>query len=224
VTLRCLTPVATIGLILAFGAGVSPGDARAATLNPNSSPATTTVDYRLSSTTSIPVPDANIQGPQVVALISPAGGVVPPTLDNGKQGSPLTILPDSHGFDPNNLLVFLLDGTSASGQPEQKFGLIFGGQGLQPGGVLHFALSIDKSLASNPPVLQSQTTGISIVADQPTTLPPSSTEGGSTNGAGGGGSTSGGNQVPEPLSLVLWSAAAVGIATRHRRARHHQPA
>jgi hypothetical protein len=157
-----------------------------------------------------------------VALITPTDGVVPPTLANGKQGSPLTILPDSHGFDPNNLLVFLLDSKSDSGQPEQKFGLIFGGQGLQPGGVLHFALSIDKSLASNPPDLQSQTAGISIVADSTATTSTGSSDGGTSNNGGNSSSTQEGAQVPEPLSLVVWAAAATAIATRHRRSRRLQ--
>ena len=148
---------------------LQPTPTHAASVNPNASTATAT--YRLTSSTSIPVPDANIQGPQVVALITPTGSVVPPTLADGSQGSPLTVLPDSTGFDASHLVVALKDGTSASGQPEQMFGLVFFGQGLQPGGVLHFALSIDKSLASNPPVLQSQTPGITITSDPPASPP-----------------------------------------------------
>lgn len=216
-TLRCLTPVASLGVLLAFSAGLVPGDANAASLNPNSSPATTTVNYRLVSSTSLPAPDASIQAPQVVALVLPAGGVVPPTQSDGTQGSPLTVLPDSQGFDASHLVVALKDGTSSSGQKEQMFGLFFFGEGLQPGGVLHFALSVDKALASNPPVLASQTPGISIVPDTPATTPPTTTDGGSTTPPIS-------NQIPEPLSLALWSAAAVGVAFRHRRSRHACPA
>ena len=172
--LRCPSPVALVGAMLAIGLSFSlqPTPTHAASVNPNASTATAT--YRLTSSTSIPVPDANIQGPQVVALITPTGSVVPPTLADGSQGSPLTVLPDSTGFDASHLVVALKDGTSASGQPEQMFGLVFFGQGLQPGGVLHFALSIDKSLASNPPVLQSQTPGITITSDTPARRPRTS--------------------------------------------------
>lgn len=216
-TPRCSTPLASLGLLLAFSALATPMAAQAASLNPNSTPDTTTVNYRLVSSTSLPAPDASIQAPQVVALVLPAGGVVPPTQADGSQGSPLTVLPDSHGFDASHLVVALKDGTSSSGAKEQMFGLFFFGEGLQPGGVLHFALSVDKSLASNPPVLASQTPGISIVPDTPTD-PPSSGTGGTNN------PPQDTNQIPEPLSLLLWSAAAVGVAARHRRSRRPQAA
>jgi hypothetical protein len=219
--LRCLTPVAALGVLLAFGAGLSPNVARAASLNPNASTATAT--YRLTSSVNLPVPDASIQAPQVVALIQPPGGVVPPKQADGTEGSPLTVLPDSSGFDPNHLVVLLLDSKNDAGQPEQKFGLLFDGQGMKAGGVLHFALSIDKALEGNPPVLTSQTPGFSIVRDEPTPLPPTTVDGGVLNGGGNGGVPPGGAQIPEPLSLALWSAAAVGIALRHRRS-HRQAA
>ncbi len=227
--LRCPTSVVMLGALLAIGFGTQPMVAHAASMNPNAAPATAT--YRLTSSTSLAVPDANIQGPQVVALILPAGSVVPPKLADGTEGSPLTILPDSHGFDPSHLVVALKDGTSASGQPEQMFGLVFFGQGFQPGGVLHFALSIDKSLANNPPTLQALTSGISIVPDPPaatTTTSTSQSSGGST-AQSSGGSTSGsgsnvstplvGQSIPEPLSVVLWSAMVLGVVGRNRLRR-----
>jgi hypothetical protein len=113
-------------------------------------------------------------------------------------------------------VVALKDTTSATGQPEQQFGLVFYGQGLQPGGVLHFALSINSALVNNPPQLQSLTPGISIVPDAPATNTPSS-GGGTTSGAGGQGG--GGTEVPEPLSLVLWSAVVGGVLARNRLTR-----
>ncbi len=105
--LRCSSPVALVGAMLAIGLSFSlqPTPTHAASVNPNASTATAT--YRLTSSTSIPVPDANIQGPQVVALITPTGSVVPPTLADGSQGSPLTVLPDSTGFDASHLVVAL---------------------------------------------------------------------------------------------------------------------
>jgi hypothetical protein len=207
--LRCPAPVATLGVLLALGLGTQPLIARAASINPNASTATAT--YRLTSNSNLPVPDANIQGPQVVALVLPPGSVVPPTLPDGTQGSPLTILPDSRGFDPSHLVVALKDVTSPTGQPEQMFGLVFFGQGLQTGGVLHFSLSIDKALANTPPTLESLTSGITITPDSPTTLPPTS--------LGGGGVTGPPQSIPEPLSVVLWSALVVGGVARNRLLR-----
>ena len=100
--LRCLSRVALLGTLLALGFGFHPMAAHAAV---NAS--TTTVDYSLTTSSTIPVPDSNISGPQVVALITPPGSVVPPTLSNGTQGSPLTVLPGSTGFDPSQLVVAL---------------------------------------------------------------------------------------------------------------------
>jgi hypothetical protein len=208
--------VATLGVLLALGLGTQPLIARAATINPNASTATAT--YRLTSDSSLPIPDANIQGPQVVALVLPPGSVVPPTLADGTQGSPLTILPDSHGFDPSHLVVALKDVTSATGQPEQMFGLVFFGQGLQPGGLLHFSLSIDKTMASNPPTLQSLTSGITIKPDPPTTTPPTFLGGGGSTGVTGPPQS-----IPEPLSVILWSAVAVGAFGRQRLLRRFCP-
>src|SRR4051794_32932162 len=213
---RCSTSMAVLAALLALGFGTQPNLARAAAINPNASISTATVDYRLTSSASIPVPASNLTSPQVVAMIVPTGSVVPPTMADGTEGSPLTILPDSHGFDPSQLVVALKDTTSATGQPEQQFGLVFYGQGLQPGGVLHFALSINSALLNNPPQLQSLTPGISIVPDTPAPDTPSA-GGGTTSGAGGQGG--GGTEVPEPLSLVLWSAVVGGVLARNRLTR-----
>src|SRR5262245_49726050 len=198
--------------MLALGFGTQPMFTHAASINPNASTASAT--YRLTSSTSVPVPDASIQGPQVVAMVLPTGSVIPPKLDDGTEGSPLTILPDSHGFDANHLVVALKDATSSTGQPEQLFGLVFFGQGLQPDGLLHFSLSIDKALASNPPVLQSLTPGISIVPD---TIP--SSNGNGTETSGNGTDVPASNNVPEPISLLLWSTVAGGVVARSRLRR-----
>ena len=169
---RCSTSMAVLASLLAFSLGSQANQARAAAINPNASTSTATVDYRLTSSTTIPVPPASLTSPQVVAMVVPTGSVVPPTNSDGTQGSPLTILPDSHGFDSSQLVVALKDTTSSTGQPEQQFGLVFYGQGLQPGGVLHFALSINSAMVNNPPQLQSLTPGISIVPDPPATSTP----------------------------------------------------
>lgn len=219
--LRCPTPMPLLGLLLALCLGMQPRLAHGVALNPNASPATAT--YRLTSSTSLPTPDSDIQGPQVVAMILPAGSVVPPKKDDKTEGSPLTVLPDSHGFDPSHLVVALKDGTSSTGQPEQLFGLIFFGGGLQPDGVLHFALSIDSALANNPPQLQPLTPGISIVADSTTSGQGSGS--GTNSGSGGSGTPStDGQNVPEPLPIVLWSAVALGLAARRHLSRQRRHA
>jgi hypothetical protein len=198
-----------LGTLLLLGFSFQQTAALAAPVNPNAS--TTTVDYRLTASSAIGVPGANIAGPQVVALVTPTDSVVPPTLSDGKQGSPLTVLPDSTGFDSNQLVVALRDATSSTGQPEQQLGLVFYGQGLQAGGVLHFALSINSALASDPPLLQSLTPGITITADSPPAPTPPIVVGNSN-----GNSPNGVVNNPEPLSLVLWSAILVGVVSRNR--------
>jgi len=208
--LRCLSRVALLGTLLAIALGFQPMAARAAV---NTS--TTAVDYSLTTSSTIAVPGANISGPQVVALITPTGSVVPPTLSDGNQGSPLTVLPNSNGFDPSQLVVALRDATSSSGQPEQQLGLVFYGQGLKSGGVLNFALSINSALASDPPVLQSLTPGVTIALDSPTDASTSSGTSGNASSSSGS-STSGTITIPEPLSVLLWSALLVGVVGRNR--------
>jgi hypothetical protein len=173
-------------------------------------PITATAYYTLKADSGLAPPSADIDGPQVVALVSPAGGVVPPTSADGSQGSPLTILPDSHGFDPDQLVVALKDSTTDAGAPEQLLGLVFFGKGLEAGGMLHFALSIDGALANNPPKLVSSTPGVAIAA-----LPAPETDPENPPGTGTGGD-SGGPNVPEPIGFLLWSAAAGAVALRGR--------
>jgi hypothetical protein len=210
VMLRCLSRVALLGTLLALGFGFQPMAAHAAV---NAS--TTTVDYSLTTSSTIGVPDSNISGPQVVALITPAGSVVPPTLSNGTQGSPLTVLPGSTGFDPSQLVVALSNAPSSTGQPQQQLGLVFYRQGFQAGGVLNFALSINSALASDPPVLQSLTPGVTITADSPPAATTTAAASGNS-GSSSGSSTNGIVNNPEPLSVILWSAVLVGVVARNR--------
>ncbi len=205
--LRCLSRVAMLETLLAIGLGFQPMAAHAASANAS----TTTVDYSLTSSSTIAVPGANISGPQVVALITPTDSVVPPTLSDGTPGSPLTVLPNSTGLDPSQLVVALRDATSSSGQPEQQLGLVFYGEGLQAGGVLNFALSINSALASDPPVLQSLTPGVTITLDSPSTATTSA-----SSSSAGSSSSSSSNAIPEPLSVILWSAVLVGLVARNR--------
>ncbi|QEH32030.1 hypothetical protein OJF2_04990 [Aquisphaera giovannonii] len=215
-TLRCPSPMALAGTLLTLSCGLlAPTTASADSVNPNASASTATASYRLTTSTGISTPSSDIQGPQVIAMVLPPGSVVPPANADGTQGSPLTILPDSSGFDQSQLVVALKDTTGADGSPEQLFGLVFFGKGLDAGGDLHFSLSINGALASNPPVLESLTPGVTITSDAPAS--GGSGSGSNPGGGSGEGPTGGdGTSVPEPLSMALWSSVLVGIAARRR--------
>jgi hypothetical protein len=145
----------------------------------------------------------NIAPPQVVALIEPPGGVsVPPS--SSTQG-PLTILANSKGFNSTGVYDFLATKSDANGQPLQALGLSFYGQGLAAGGILNFSLNVHNQ--STPPQLVSQTPGVSIAL-----LPPSSNP-----GTGGDGVPEA--KIPEPISLLLWSALAGAGLLRARGLR-----
>ena len=180
--------------------------------------------YRLTTDAAIAAPGANASAPQVVAKIVPPGSVIPPTQTDGTQGSPLTILSSSTGFDQSQLIVALKDEvTNAGSPPDQLFGLSFFGSGFQKDGKLDFSLNIDKSLTT-PPTLQSLTPGVSIVA-LPQTVQPTSTvtTTPTTTAAATTPTTSlgapGGTQVPEPAAVVLWSVVVGAGLLRARGLR-----
>jgi hypothetical protein len=207
---RCPAPLTMMVTVLAMSLGSRPISTQADTVNSGSSASTAT--YTLTSSAGLPVPGADISGPQVEALVLPPGGVVPPTSSSGTQQSPLTILSGSNGFDASQLVVALKNTTSSTGTPEQMFGLVFFGQGLAAGGVLNFSLTTESSLTS-PPVLESLTPGVTITLDS---VSSSATSSGSSASADVGG----GQKVPEPLSLLIWSAlAGAGLWRVHARQR-----
>jgi hypothetical protein len=211
---RCPAPLTMMVIALAISLGSQPMSTQADTLS--------TATYTLTSPDGLPVPSANIAGPQVEALVSPPGGVVPPAAVNGVVPSPLTVLSGSSGFDQSQLVVALKNTTSSTGQPEQLFGLVFFGQGLAAGGVLNFSLTTESSL-STPPVLTSQTPGVNIVLDKLSSSPTDTGSTGTSGDASGGGGAGGGSPtVPEPLSLLVWSALACAGLLRVRAQRRSQ--
>jgi hypothetical protein len=151
-----------------------------------------------------------IAPPQVVALIEPAGGVVTPPTSAAL--GPLSILAGSQGFNASGVYDYLASTKDANGNPLQAFGLSFYGQGLASlanGGMLNFSLDVANQNA--PPQLVSQTPGVSI------TLQPADSSagtGGTSTGTGGGQVTS--NEIPEPLSVLVWSALAGAGLLRSR--------
>lgn len=135
----------------------------------------------------------------IEAEVSPPGTVIP----RDGTTSPLTILPDSFGFDQNNLQVALGSGQAPAGGTVQALALNFGPGGFQPGGVLNFALAVDHAFQGTPTLqLPTSATGLEIIPLSGGTFPPNSDAGG-----GGGGGVS----VPEPMTIVLWSAGALGL-------------
>ena len=148
--------------------------------------------------------------PQVGAIIEPAGGVVTPATSS-TQG-PLTILL-ARRIQSKGVYDYLASTTDTNGQPLQALGLSFYGQGLAANGILNFSLNVAN--ASNPPQLVSQTSGVTITLDPSTTSTSTSTSSSTST------STSSGdvNGVPEPLSLLLWSALAGAGLLRVRALR-----
>jgi hypothetical protein len=188
---RCLTlqAVFTVVLTLAF----RPLSVQADGIN-----STGTATYSLSIPGGLPDPGPDVDHvnpgvvlPQLQADVIPAGGVVPPTQADGTQGSPLTVESDSFGFDKDHLVV-ALDKTG------QQFGMIFFNGGLAADNLLHFSLNVDKAL-STPPSLEITSPGsLQGVVLKPEEVSPV------TAPTGGGPSAS----IPEPMSMLVWSALA----------------
>ena len=178
-----------------------------------------TASYRLTTNADIAAADQNAGGPQVIAKIVPPGTVVPPKLADGTDGSPLTILKTSTGFDQNQLIVALKDNvTNAGGStPEQLFGLSFFGSGFSKAGQLDFSLNLGKSVTT-PPTLESMTPGVSIAALQ-TAVPITTTTPSAPTKPVTPPSTVTSAQVPEPMSVILWSAIAGAGLLRARAFR-----
>jgi hypothetical protein len=109
----------------------------------------------------------------------------------------LTIEPDSFGFNKDHLVVALNNNPQVN-PTDQKFGLVFFNGGLAADNLLHFSLNVDKAL-STPPTLQitspASLQGVVLKAEQLTPVTPPSSSGPSTN-------------IPEPMSMLVWSALA----------------
>lgn len=150
----------------------------------------------------------------VLWLIEPPGGVVPGADD----ASPLQILPDSTGFDPEKLDVILGEKQLANGEPVQGLGLLFHEDGgLRPGGVLNFRLSVMPGL-SEVNLVPELATGRDYVAS-PTPDPNPVPDPVGENPAPTPEPVP--PVVPEPATALAWAVAgaALAIRMRIRRAR-----
>ena len=179
-------------------------------------PATAT--YSLSIPGGLPDPGPDVENvtpgvtlPQLEANVIPAGGIIPPIQSDGSQGSPLTIEPDSFGFDKDHLVV-ALNNNPLENPTEQKFGLVFFNGGLAADNLLHFSLSVDKALTT-PPTLEITSPGSlqGVILKAEAVTPPTPTP-----------PTEPSTTIPEPMSVLLWSAiAGLGLirARGFRRAK-----
>jgi hypothetical protein len=157
----------------------------------------------------VPVGDPNATSPEFIFQNTPAGAIVAPS----DGSNPLTFLPDSVGYtapgSTTSSPYVIFDLLKKDGS---QFGLSFFNTPLVQGNVFHVNLDINTALqsspptfVSNPPAAGSNLPIVSLVPDPPaTTMTPSAV------------TTQGSSDVPEPLSLLLWSVLA-GIGLWHAR-------
>lgn len=203
---RCLTIQAVFTVVLTMA--VRPTSVQADGIH--------SATYSLTIPGGLPDPGPDVENvtagvtlPQLEAKVVPAGGIVPPMLPDGSQGSPLTIESDSFGFDKDHLVVALNNNPQVN-PTDQKFGLVFFNGGLAADNLLHFSLNINDALTT-PPVLEItspgslQGTTLTAIAQtpDPVTPPP---DNGSVN-------------IPEPMSVLVWSSLAGFGLLRARRQR-----
>jgi hypothetical protein len=237
---RCPAPLIVLAAALGFGLGAQPMSSRADSLTSNSDTSNTptvSLEYTLTTTQAIAAASgsppaqgsSNPPTPQVLALDTPVSIVTPPS---GSSTGPLQIVSDSSGYyynNPTELAVYVGNNPS-DGTPitQQALGLSFYGQGLAAGSSLTFSLTFASAIVNgNPPQIPQFT------VVNPTTLQPISSiqikyDGTTTTSQGSGSASStsppitaqgggGGGEIPEPLSLLVWSALAGAGVWRVRR-------
>jgi hypothetical protein len=177
-----------------------------------------------------------IAPPQVVALVEPAGGVVTPP--SSSPTGPLTVIPSgSQGFYANGVYDFLAskdqNGNAlldSNGKPLQALGLSFYGQSVGQGGLASLAnggilkFSLDVTNPNSPPQLVVPQSNDIKITLQPSDISTGSTGTTGTNNNGSGGTQIGTASIPEPLSVLLWSAMAGASLLRARSWRKRLPA
>jgi hypothetical protein len=201
---RCPAPLTMIVAALAISLGSRPMSTRADAIS--------TTTYELTNTAAIPA-SGNIS---VEAIVSPTGGVVTLPAVNGVVPNPLTPVSLPAGLNADELVDGLKTATGSNGQPEQLFGLEFG-QGLPANSAFTFTLTTNGSLSTAPQLI-SQTPGVTI---NTVSFSPSGSTPIADGGGGGGGPTN--PNVPEPLSLLIWSALACAGLWRVRAQHRSQP-
>lgn len=195
---RCLTLLAVFTVVLTLAT-------RPTSVQADGITSTATATYSLKVPGGLPDPGSDVENvntgitlPQLEANVIPAGGITPPTLTDGSQGSPLTIEPDSYGFDKDHLVVALKNDPLVD-PTDQKFGMVFFNGGLAADNLLHFTLNINNALTS-PPTLQitspGSLEGVVLTAEKSSLDPPPPPVDQPTP------------TIPEPMSMLVWSALA----------------
>lgn len=233
---RCLTPSTMFAAILMLAAPPAPAGAASITT------------YRLSNNNPAGSPPIT----KVGAYVVPPGSIddtteeSPLTILEGSSGF-------ESSTDALNVLVGngqVPEGEANAGAPLQGLALDFlgknipetgfVGKGFAPGGVLNFSLNLSPSTDAVPDLVLFPDSPAGLAIEQ---VPPTSVDVGGDTGVvtGGGNGGSGGdggvvpvmapdvggngmeNQVPEPMSVVIWSVlAGLGLA-RARRLRRSSP-
>jgi hypothetical protein len=195
--MRRLTPLAAV-LVTVLWLAACPTPALASRMTATAEAVNGTAAFQL-----VNAPDATV-AQQALTLITPPGAIVPPN----PALSPLTILPGSSGFDQDNLKVLLIDGISPQTGKEGAgvaLGLVFENGGLAPGGILNFEVSLMPGFQGPLTLDLIAPTPGSVSFGDPPPPPP-------------------GTQVPEPLSVFLWSSlAGLGLIRAHAFRRSHAP-
>ncbi len=202
--------------------------------------ADTLATYKLTSSVDIPAASSSSTDPQVILNVTPPGAIAPLQTGVDSSGNPIYAQPlqplaSSTGInsDLGNVAIFLKPPPGTSNTGTQQLGLSFFGSGLKSlsnGGQLDFTLSVDKALGT--PILTPTDPKIHVAALDLSSTTGSST--GTTTGTTTSGSTSGTTttttppvttaQIPEPMSVVLWSAVMGGFALRANAYRRRKPA
>ncbi len=214
---RCPTQLAVLTAVLTLALAVRPSPVHADGIT---TPGTAT--YSISIPGGLPDPGTDVNHvnsgvslPQIEAQVNPPGSIVPPTNSDGSQGSPLTILPDSFGFDQNHLVVALNNNTPTN-PTDQKFGLVFFNGGLAADNLLHFSLNVDKALTT-PPTLEiispTNPSGLMFKPDPPPVTTPVTDPGGTPPSV----------NIPEPMPVIVWSILAALGLVRARGLRLSRP-
>ncbi|MBV8606575.1 MAG: hypothetical protein JO034_03835 [Singulisphaera sp.] len=168
---------------------------------------------------------------QVFFSLSPPGQIAEQKDANGNIANPLIVL---KGFDPGSVNGGVLDGTIPAGQPSagqfQAIGLDFGTPGFQPNSEMDFSLKLKDPSSGSLPTLTLLDPSTLLKEDNPQITPLAATSGltldlvnGTGTGTGSGSSSNSSTPstpstlpsrppvpptIPEPLSLVIWSALA----------------
>jgi hypothetical protein len=197
--------------------------------------------YKLTSAVDIPAATTSSTDPQVVLNVTPPGAIAPLQTGVDSSGNPIYAQPlqplaSSTGINPDlgNVAIFLKPPPGTPNTGTQQLGLSFFGNGLKSlsnGGELDFTLSVDKALGT--PVLTPTDPNIKVAAlnlsstTSPTTNPSiggttgTTTTTTTTTSSAPGATTA---VIPEPVSVVMWTAVVGTLALRARTLRRRRTA